>query len=940
MRSEIICVGDELLSGSILNSNAQFLSKRLNDLGITVNAQSVVGDSKLDIDTAIKAALKKADLVVLTGGLGPTDDDLTKETVAEYFGKKLVLHKESLERIEEYFSRTGRTMPESNKKQAMLPAGSIVMPNNNGTAPGCIIKDGKKTVMLFPGPPSELKAMFNMAAAPYLRQFSNEVIKTSSVRVFGIGESLIAERIKEHITTDDSSVLTYAKNGEVEIKVTVKSKDLKTAELKLSEQVKIVKELFGENVYCVDKDNLQETVVELLKEQNKKIATAESCTAGILSGLITEISGSSSVFDMGITAYSNFIKTHALGVKKETLEQNGAVSPEVAVEMAEGIRKLTGSDIGVGITGVAGPRSSENKPVGLVYVAITDNTYNFVKELRLTGSRDKIREVSAKTALDMTRRYLENGSEFLSHGTMKGELLRFLWDYKLPNVSKDLLSLEDISVANACVELTDAEIGSLMTLDHDEMDFDEQDVPEMMPVEQYDYILTSTDDEALLDNPEEAPEYLGTEGFKDEFLAATDETEVEEEKPKKVGFIKSVLPQKYDKLSEKIRKTVLLIAVSVLIVSIGLISYYFISGAQQNGLITEAAKIWQEPGSLSKNNKGEYIGFSELIKKNSDIKGWLKINGTKVDNPVYQTNNNDYYINHNMNKQISRYGAIYIDKDSTITKNKRSQNIIFYGHSMADGSMFGSLKQYRNLDFYKKNPIVEFTSLYEKSYYKVFAVMLTNADPKDDNGNVFNYRYSNFEDEKLFMHYVDELKKRSIIDTGVEVLAQDEIITLSTCAYDFDNARLVVVAKKIDKTEQGITRTTGAKYNTSVIYPKAYYAANGQEAPKQITSILVSSKEESSNISSVSSKENSSSSKTTTSHDTSTSSEISSTNTETSSSTKSSSSKKTSSKKTSSKKTSSKNTSSKKTSSKKPSSSSKIETPSSVIPSESEPNNE
>lgn len=848
MVARIICVGEELLMGNTLNTNAQFLSRRLASLGVNVLSQAVVGDNKSAIKEAVQSSLKGNDIVILTGGLGPTEDDITKEAVAEALNKKLVLHKESLEKIEEYFFKTGRSMPENNKKQAMLPAGSIVMPNSNGTAPGCIIENGKKVVILLPGPPKELETMFNYSAAPYLKTLNLGYIKSTAVNVFGVGESLIAEKLGDILKSKNPVCATYAKNGEVEVIITAKENSFIEAEKLMKTTEKTVTDIFGENVYGINQNSIQERVVTLLKEQGKKLATAESCTAGLLSSMITDVAGSSEVFDMGVTAYSNYIKINALGVKEQTINEYGAVSPFVAVEMANAIKKLTGADIGVSITGVAGPGCSENKPVGLVYVAICDDTYNFVKELRLKGSREKIREVSAKTALDMVRRYLEHRREFLSTGTLMGEPLRYLWDYKLPNISGEKLELTDIKVEGERLELTDEEVANLMTIDHDdEIDVDLNDIPEALPGDElYNQLITSIDDETELTEADEQPQLLDSKENNEGYIAATDEQE-EEVKPKQ-SFVKGLWPQKEDPIFEKVRKIIFIVALVVLLATIGIIIHYFLSGVQQNNIIEKAAEIWENPDSQDKNQDGVMIGFEKLIEKNSDIKGWIKINGTKIDNPVYQTTDNDYYINHNMNKSYSRYGAIYIDKDSTVKEEGNSKNVVIYGHSMADGSMFGTLKNYRNLDFYKSNPLIEFSTLYEKSYYKVFAVVLADASPDPNVEKVFHYRYSNFETDEAFLNFVKNVKHRSIIDTGVEVLEGDEIITLSTCAYDFDDARLAVFARKIRTGESMLKakNTKAAKYNATVIYPAAYYGGgttpiNSQFLPSVNTNVSTSS---------------------------------------------------------------------------------------------------
>lgn len=885
MVAKIICVGEELLMGNTLNTNAVFLSRRLSELGVEVLSQAVVGDNKAAIKEAVSSALKQHDLVILTGGLGPTEDDMTKEAAAEALNKKLVLHKESLEKIEEYFLKTGRVMPESNTKQAMLPVGSIVMPNFNGTAPGCIMEEGKNVVMLLPGPPSELEPMFNNTAAPYLKSLNLGYIKSTAINIFGVGESLVAEKLKSFTRAKNPTVATYAKNGEVEVRITAKDASFAEAERLMRSTAKAITDYFGENVYGVDQKNIQERVVALLKSNGKKLATAESCTAGLLSSMITDVAGSSEVFDMGVTAYSNYIKINALGVKEATLNKYGAVSPFVAVEMANAIRKLTGANIGVGITGVAGPGKSEKKPVGLVYVSICDDTHNFVRELRLKGDREKIREVSAKTALDMVRRYLEGATEFLKFGTLKNEELKYLWDYELPKKEAPKMELSDIKVTGEVIELTDAEVAAMMTVDHDdEIDVEITDIPEVLPQEElYNQLISTVDDEADFDEADEKLERLEGDSVSEGFIAVTDDNEAEEEviKPKQ-GFIKGLFPQKEDAPFEKVRKIIFIVSFVVLVATIGIIAHYFLSGVQQNQIIEDAGKVWQNPESEEKNEDGVMIGFEELMKSNSDIKGWIKINGTKIDNPVYQTVDNDFYINHNMNKAYSRYGAIYIDKDSAIKQSGNSKNVVIYGHSMADGSMFGTLKNYRNLDFYKNNPIIEFSTLYEKAYYKVFAVVLADASPDPKVESVFHYRYSYFESDEAFLNFVKSVEDRSIIETGVNVFATDDIITLSTCAYDFDDARLAVFARKIraDETSADAGDTSAAKYNPSVIYPAAYYKDGKVPASSLVipTSSLVNSVETDLSSTDASSNTETSSQNTTTTTSTTSTSSTASTN--------------------------------------------------------------
>lgn len=410
MNAEIITVGTELLLGDIVNTNSQFLSRELAAYGIGMLYQSTVGDNIGRLEEVLRLAMSRSDMVLLTGGLGPTQDDLTRETVAEVLGLPLELHEESLRRIEEYFRNTGREMTENNRKQAMLPSGCVVFPNDHGTAPGCAVERYGQSLILLPGPPRELIPMFNDYVAPYLSRFSGGTIFSRTVGVFGLSESAVAERLADLICGENPTVAPYAKDGEVVLRITARADNLEEAQAMCAPVVEDIRARLGVNVYGVDAGSLQKAVVALLQEKGLKIATAESCTAGLLSTRITEVPGASAVFECGIAAYSKEIKHNVLGVAEAVLEEHGAVSPETACAMALGARRVGGAKLGVGITGVAGPEPSEDKPVGTVFVALADEKRVWVKQIVAgpgTGDRESIRQLAASNALDLVRRYLE-----------------------------------------------------------------------------------------------------------------------------------------------------------------------------------------------------------------------------------------------------------------------------------------------------------------------------------------------------------------------------------------------------------------------------------------------------------------------------------------------------------------------------------------------------
>lgn len=407
MRCEILAVGTEILLGDIINTNAQYIAKRLSDEGIFVYHQSVVGDNPERLKKAYELAFSRADLVITTGGLGPTKDDLTKEVAFDYFGKKSVCHEESLKLIKDYFKRINKPLGRTNEKQAYFPEDAIVLKNNNGTAPGCIIDEDGKILVMLPGPPREMKAMFEESVIPYLRRYSNDILVSRVLRVIGVGESEAAELIGDLIDSKNPTVAPYAKEGEMIFRITAKAKNTEEAEGLIVPVENTIRALLGENIYGEGETTLEDVVGEMLVKKGLTISTAESCTGGMVAAKLINYPGISSSILEGAVTYSNEAKMKRLGVKAETLYKFGAVSLETAIEMARGIAETSGSDIGISTTGIAGPGGgSDEKPVGLVYIAMYYNNEVEVKKLNLAGSRQKIRERATNTVIDMVRRKL------------------------------------------------------------------------------------------------------------------------------------------------------------------------------------------------------------------------------------------------------------------------------------------------------------------------------------------------------------------------------------------------------------------------------------------------------------------------------------------------------------------------------------------------------
>ena len=407
MNAEILAVGTEILLGDIVNTNAQYIAQGLAELGIDVFYQTVVGDNPDRMKTAMNIAFERADIIITTGGLGPTGDDLTKEIGAEYFGRKLILDEKALDRIKKFFDKMKRPMTDNNVKQAMVPVNSTVMYNENGTAPGIIIEDNNKILIMMPGPPKEMKPMFSKQVKPYLASKQNHTLVSRTLRIAGVGESAMESMVRDMIDRQSNpTIAPYAKDTESILRITASAKTTEESEKIIEPIAEEIYRRFGDSVYAEGETSIQETVAKILIDKKVTIAVAESCTGGLVAAKLIEYPGISEVLLEGAVTYSNEAKKRRLGVKEETLSAYGAVSAETAAEMAKGIAMTSGADIGVSTTGVAGPGPSEGKPEGLVYVGVYMGGKSYVKELHLAGKRNVIRERAAYSALDFLRRKL------------------------------------------------------------------------------------------------------------------------------------------------------------------------------------------------------------------------------------------------------------------------------------------------------------------------------------------------------------------------------------------------------------------------------------------------------------------------------------------------------------------------------------------------------
>lgn len=410
MKAEIIATGTEILLGQTLNTSAHYITGKLSELGIEVDFHTTVGDNRDRVEAVLKKALNRSDLVVTTGGTGPTVDDMTKELVAKVLGLKMQLDKDSLERVQHFFSSRGSVMPKTEEKEVYFPEGSQILKNDHGTAPGVILQSQGKTVIILPGPPSEMKPMFDHDVIPFLEK----VVSSDSGRMysrviksFGWGESKIEQVLQDLMGNDQLGMTLLAKSSEMHIRLVVRSDREQHALEVLDKNERIIRERLGVRVFGKDDETMLGIVNSILLSRGLTIATAESCTGGLLGASLSQEPGSSDTYLGGIVSYSNSLKERFLGVKSQTLQMYGAVSPETAREMAAGVKERSGSDLAVGITGIAGPGGGSNeKPVGLVYIGLATPEGVQANKFQFQGQRESVRQLSVLAALDLVRQYL------------------------------------------------------------------------------------------------------------------------------------------------------------------------------------------------------------------------------------------------------------------------------------------------------------------------------------------------------------------------------------------------------------------------------------------------------------------------------------------------------------------------------------------------------
>ena len=817
MKAEIIFIGNKLLSGDVVNVNAEFISSALLEADIECCGQTVVGGSFRSVKQEISHALSLSDVVLVCEGLDNSEDDAVKVAVREIFG---------IELAEDYGN--GSSL-----------CNTIILNDEISGSYAMAVEKGAKTIVLLPSSPAELKEILKNKVLPYLILKKNTAWASATISTFGISESSISDSLKEIANRKNTEITLLSNENTTDINVTVCHQSLERAKELCNDTVDKIRSIFGDAVFGINSNDLASVTVELLRKNKLKISTAESCTSGMLSALITSVPHSSEIFEMGISAYSLRIKQEALSVPSETLKKHGAISWQTAMYLAKNVRHLCDSDIGVGITGNAGPTADEDKPVGLIYVAIADKNGYYVKQLKLPPvySRQKIRSYSAHVALDMVRLYAmsypETPSQFIAFGTA-------------PEFKEEKKEVKPIPV-NAFVPMDEDE--------EEEIVFSNNAKPEpvIAPAEY------NTFEDAMFDDDGKVIE-------DNEIFSSS----VDKNPDTKPSFFASLLnkinPIKSNGVKDIITKIVFIVSLVAFVVSAVVLGSHFITDKQQQNIIGDAREVYEKI-VLSEADAPKL--FDVLKKDNPDIKAWITIENTAIDHPIYQSQDNDFYLNHNMYKKRSRYGALFFDYRNSFDDENKSQNFTVYGHNMNNGSMFGTLTRYKSLSFYLDNPTFKVTTEDGFDQYAIFSVMVMNATAKDDNGYLYNFTRSSFSTAEEFDAWIAESLERSLLITNVSIDSDDEILTLVTCDVEkltFENSRFVVMAKKLDDSDIYQTNFS-AKLNPNPRYPQAWYDAKGlkgyspdKDSDSTVSSTDTTSSENNSSIDDSSSNSDSSSS--------------------------------------------------------------------------------
>lgn len=710
------------------------------------------------------------DIVITIGGQDDLSRPLAKELLCDALDIALLPHNPSVSRLREEFARIGRSFVEEDIRLALVPEGARVFLNTVGFVSGFSMESQGQAIIMLPGGAQEYIPMFTRTVCGYIRSGTGGEYALRTLRLSGLEYDHAQSLLEEEALPDAVAASLLEQDGELELRLFSVAPGQVQALAQADAAAKTLSAgALAPYIYGSEHETLAGAVVNKLRLAKKKIATAESCTGGLLSERITEVPGSSAVFEFGVSAYADKIKREKLGVPPKLIERCTSVSEEVAIAMAAGVMEQAHADLGIGITGIAGPGTDENnKPVGLVYAAMCDRSHVWVTRLMLDPQqydRDAIRARTVQAALDMVKQYLD-----APVGTRPQQMVPFS--------PRGVKSYEKAAQAvRQAYKPLDAQPAQQMVL---------------------------------------LPPGL------------------EAEKPKKKGsgrrFVETMFPVKGDNGVRVFLKLLALLFLVLFVASAGYVAYYF-GSSYFNQRQVDGLNALYGTGALPEGYPSDYISdFAALYAQNPDVKAMLEAEGTSLKYPVVQAQDNDYYLRRSFARENNRHGIPFMDYRVDV---KNSTNLVVYGHNMKDGQMFGELLNYAKLEYYQQHPTLRFDTVYEKGTYKVFAAFITNTNPS--HGEVFDYTsFIDAENEDETENFITQVRARSLIDTGVDVSVDDTFLTLSTCTYEFNEARFVVVARRVRDGESDKVEVLNARKNALPLYPDVWYELYGGEKPELI----------------------------------------------------------------------------------------------------------
>ena len=806
-------------SGKV-NENIKECEKQLftlfNQLGTPIPESQYCKAYEDLLTDAVKVLTANNKTVILCG-----DPQLSKKVINKAYHL-------TEEICDEYKNLLVRRSVAFSDEDLYFPTGSKVKLCRENCDCAFCIKVSGKTFFALPGNPDSLKTLTDELIVPYYAEEMGINLSRTTIKLFGTSLdelnkviSVIKSNYPVKFQIDDNF-------GNISLNISACASSVDDADKACYSAISEIKNHFSDCLYEIGSRSLSEITVDALKRKGLTVSTAESCTGGMLSEAITSISGSSSVLEMGVCAYSNRIKTEIVGVSESIISSFGAVSKETAAALAKGIRNKSGADLGIGITGVAGPDSSEGKAVGSVYVALCDKEKLWVRLISLpeTLSRDEIREHATFTALDLIRRYISCLPDFMAGASTEESIIVLSAQPTLDSFTAEKqINEEKAREEKPTPVYVDDQASSIVLAD----DFGDEELIEADDSHTLDFADFIHEDYGNKKNSDDDSPEIASENYNDDIGIITEQDDFENEE----------LTFKPSKAAKTV-KIAFITVIALLLVAAIIFGSFFGKIYRDLSLINDAREVYSS-NALPQ-------AFDTLKAQNSDFLAWLNIYGTEINNPVYQTSDNTYYTTHNMNRQKSRYGALFFDYRNVVEGNGAASNLTVYGQNMNDGSMFGALNNYQSLAFLNSNSDITLTTSSGKASYKVFAVIITNASKEQDNGHYFDFSRQSFDNIASFMSWVQEAKEKSLYITDLQLGFDDSLLTLVTTSDAFENARLVVIAKK---SESGDSTATYA-VNPSPVYPKAWYDKRGLEGgnSSSMTGAEVSSGNESDEASS------------------------------------------------------------------------------------------